>query len=64
MNVSDLVAMVEPALGEARTKVTSLRTCLLERAKLRHAHANPATRIVSGLAAGVALGKLVSSLGR
>jgi hypothetical protein len=56
--------MVEPALGEARTKVTSLRTCLLERAKLRHAHANPATRIVSGLAAGVALGKLVSSLGR
>jgi hypothetical protein len=65
--------MVEPALADARSRVTPLLGLVseqakglvsLDQAKERHAEAGPVTRVASGLAAGMLAGKLVSSLGR
>ena len=74
MNARDLFEMIEPALTAARSKVTPLLSNFslapltqlfsLEEAKERHAEAGPVTRVVSGLAAGMLAGKVVSSLGR
>jgi hypothetical protein len=73
MNARDLFEIVEPALADARSKVTPLlglafgqakELVSFDQAKERHAEAGPVTRIASGLAAGMLAGKLVSSLGR
>jgi hypothetical protein len=64
MNARDLFEMLEPALTDARTKVTPLLSFSFEEAKQRHAQAGPVTRIASGLAAGMLAGKVVSSLAR
>jgi hypothetical protein len=64
MNPRDLFEMIEPVLANARSKVTPLLSFGFEQAKEQHSKAGPATRVASGLAAGIVAGKVVSGLAR
>jgi hypothetical protein len=67
VNASDVLATFEPELADARAKATSVASALspmLEEAKTWFANADRDTRILTSLAAGLVLGKVVSRLGR
>lgn len=64
MNARDVFEMLEPAIADARQKVTPLLSFGFDQAKEQHAKASPGTRVFSGLAAGMLAGKVVSSLAR
>ncbi|HEY5319110.1 MAG TPA: hypothetical protein VIJ20_14065 [Solirubrobacteraceae bacterium] len=64
MNARDLLDIIEPALADAKSKVTPLLGLGFDQAKEQHAKAGAVTRIASGLAVGMLAGKLVSSLAR
>lgn len=67
MNAHDVVELFEPELADAKTKAAQAATALgpmLEEAKSAYAKADPDTRVVLGLLAGLMLGKVVSRLAR
>lgn len=67
LNARDVVEMFEPEITDAKAKSTQVAAALgpmLEQAKISYEKADPDTRVVLGLVAGVILGKVVSRLGR
>jgi hypothetical protein len=67
LNARDVVEMFEPELASARTRATQLTSAIspmFGEAKRVFANADPETRVVAGLAAGLVLGRVVNRLGR
>jgi len=67
VNARDMVEVFEPELADARVRARQLTSTLnpmLEEAKRVFAKADVDTRVVTSLAAGLVLGKVVSRLGR
>ena len=67
MNARDVLDLFEPEFADARGKATQLTSGLsplIGEAKRSYANADPDMRIVTGLLAGLVLGKVVSRLGR